>query len=80
MLLSQFGRLTTIKIRAKHIVRIFAKKNPQSVISQDIRQLDFQELQKISDIDALAFGFPCNDFSVVGKQKGIDGIYGSLSY
>ena len=27
-------------------------------------------------LDALAFGFPCNDFSIVGEQKGMDGVYG----
>ncbi len=49
-----------------------------TVICQDIRKLDLDKLAAISDIDALAFGFPCNDFSVVGEQKGIDGIYGPL--
>lgn len=49
-----------------------------TVICQDIRKLDYDRLKKISDIDALAFGFPCNDFSVVGRQKGIDGVYGPL--
>jgi len=29
-------------------------------------------------ITALAFGFPCNDFSVVGKRKGTDGAFGHL--
>lgn len=29
-------------------------------------------------IDALAFGFPCNDFSLVGEQKGFQGKYGNL--
>ena len=29
-------------------------------------------------INALAFGFPCNDFSLVGKQKGMQGKYGML--
>jgi len=29
-------------------------------------------------ITALAFGFPCNDFSMVGKRKGTKGIYGTL--
>jgi len=52
--------------------------NPSSVVCQDIRKLSFQNLLKISPIDALAFGFPCNDFSVVGEQKGIDGVYGPL--
>lgn len=52
--------------------------NPKSVVCKDIRKLDFQKLKTISEIDGLAFGFPCNDFSVVGEQKGIDGVYGPL--
>lgn len=51
---------------------------PKTVIRRDIRTLKFDRLAKISDIDALAFGFPCNDFSIVGEQKGIDGLYGPL--
>ena len=35
----------------------------------------FKTLKKIS---CLTFGFPCNDFSIVGKKKGLDGEYGSL--
>jgi DNA (cytosine-5)-methyltransferase 1 len=52
--------------------------NPKSVLQKDIRKLEISALAKISNIDALAFGFPCNDFSVVGEQKGIDGVYGPL--
>ncbi len=49
-----------------------------TVICGDIRKLSFQRLHDISEIDALAFGFPCNDFSVVGEQKGMNGVYGPL--
>jgi DNA (cytosine-5)-methyltransferase 1 len=49
-----------------------------SVICEDIRKLDYGKLKKTSEIDALVFGFPCNDFSVVGEQKGIDGVFGPL--
>lgn len=52
--------------------------NLKLVVRCDIRKLNLKALKKISDIDALAFGFPCNDFSVVGEQKGMDGIYGPL--
>lgn len=52
--------------------------NPKSVVCCDIRKLNFRKLKNISDIDALAFGFPCNDYSMVGEQKGMDGIYGPL--
>jgi len=53
-------------------------EKPTSVVCQDIRKLDFENLLRISKVDALAFGFPCNDFSVVGEQRGIDGVYGPL--
>lgn len=49
--------------------------NPKSVIHGDVRKLD---LTTLSPIDALSFGFPCNDFSVVGEQRGMDGVYGPL--
>lgn len=49
--------------------------NPDSVICGDVRNLNFDKLEPI---DALAFGFPCNDFSVVGKQAGLNGKYGLL--
>lgn len=48
---------------------------PKSVIHEDIRKLN---MDKLSAIDALAFGFPCNDYSIVGEQKGMDGVYGPL--
>lgn len=47
----------------------------ESVICGDVRKLDIDSL---GEIDALAFGFPCNDFSVVGEQKGFDGVFGPL--
>lgn len=49
--------------------------NPDSVVCGDVRKLDISAL---GPIDALAFGFPCNDFSVVGEQKGFDGTFGPL--
>jgi DNA (cytosine-5)-methyltransferase 1 len=52
--------------------------NPENVICHDIRTLDLDVLKNISDVDALAFGFPCNDFSQVGQKKGVDGEYGPL--
>lgn len=50
-------------------------ENPESVICGDVRTLDIRTL---GSIDALAFGFPCNDFSVVGEQKGFQGTFGPL--
>lgn len=53
--------------------------NPQSVLCGDVRKLEQDGvLDSLPPIEALAFGFPCNDFSVVGEQKGFDGTYGPL--
>ena len=45
------------------------------VVCSPVEELDFSELQSI---DGLVFGFPCNDFSVVGERRGISGRYGGL--
>lgn len=55
--------------------RNICPEDKESVICGDVRQLD---IDKLGDIDALAFGFPCNDFSVVGEQKGFEGTFGPL--
>lgn len=44
-------------------------------LCRDVRELDIASMPQI---DAFAFGFPCNDFSIVGEQNGIDGEYGPL--
>lgn len=48
---------------------------PNTVYHEDVRKLN---MERLAEIDALAFGFPCNDYSVIGEQKGMDGIYGPL--
>jgi DNA (cytosine-5)-methyltransferase 1 len=48
---------------------------PEKVICGDVRKLDIGSLPAI---DLFSFGFPCNDFSIVGEQKGTDGVYGPL--
>ena len=52
-----------------------ADATEESVICQDVRQL---EIGRLPPIDCLAFGFPCNDYSVVGEQLGLQGKFGSL--
>ena len=48
-----------------------------TVICQDVRELEISK-NNLSEIDAFAFGFPCNDFSIVGEKKGFNGNYGAL--
>jgi DNA (cytosine-5)-methyltransferase 1 len=52
-----------------------AGKLPRSVICGKVEELC---LTSLPQIDAFAFGFPCNDYSVVGEQRGIAGKYGPL--
>jgi len=55
--------------------RNICPKNPESVIYSDVRKLNISSLE---NIDVFAYGFPCNDFSIVGEQKGFDGEFGPL--
>lgn len=54
-----------------HNIRI----DKHEVKCKDIRKLDISSLGRIN---ALSFGFPCNDYSIVGEQKGINGAFGPL--
>lgn len=56
-------------------IRNIEGADESNVICGDVRKLD---LSQFSDIDGFAFGFPCNDFSVVGEQKGFNGTFGPL--
>lgn len=49
--------------------------SPDTVICRDVRDLD---IGKLPPINCFAYGFPCNDFSIVGEQKGFHGKYGPL--
>ena len=49
--------------------------NNKNVVCAPVQDIDFKTVPKF---DALAFGFPCNDFSIVGEQKGFDGKFGPL--
>lgn len=45
------------------------------VICEDVRTLDIDSLPAT---DGFLYGFPCNDYSLVGEQKGFDGEFGPL--
>lgn len=56
-------------------VKNICPEQPDTVIVGDVRNLDIEALD---EIDAFVFGFPCNDYSIVGEHKGLDGDYGPL--
>ena len=49
--------------------------NSSDVIHHDVRKLNIESLP---GSDGFAFGFPCNDFSIVGESKGLKGEFGPL--
>jgi len=49
--------------------------DPENVHCADIEKINIESLPCI---DGLVFGFPCNDFSLVGDRHGIAGRYGGL--
>jgi DNA (cytosine-5)-methyltransferase 1 len=63
--------IDTCKTYAKNI----HNGDETNVICAPIQEIDFSKVPKF---DVLAFGFPCNDFSIVGEQKGFNGEYGPL--
>lgn len=50
-------------------------EHPERVICGPVQKLDFDQLPTAN---AITFGFPCNDFSLVGEHKGLDGHFGGL--
>lgn len=44
----------------------------------DCMKIEHVDFSMQPNINGLAFGFPCNDFSIVGEQKGTSGYFGGL--
>ena len=55
--------------------RNICPQNPDSVMCMDVRDLNLANLEPI---EGFAYGFPCNDFSVIGESKGLKGKFGGL--
>ena len=51
---------------------------PILVENDDINNLNLGKAGPFEQVDGLLFGFPCNDFSIVGESKGTDGKFGPL--
>ena len=52
------------------------RRTPEAqCICEDVRKLDIDALPAV---DGFLYGFPCNDFSLVGESKGLEGNYGGL--
>ena len=55
-------------------------KEPVKVICGDVNstEIDLNDEKQFPYVDGLLFGFPCNDFSIVGQSKGLEGKFGPL--
>ena len=49
----------------------FDEKLPENIVVGSIEEVADLSTKSIPEFNALAFGFPCNDFSNVGKKKRI---------
>ena len=56
-------------------VKNICPDQPETVKCVDVRKL---KINTLTPIDAFAYGFPCNDFSIVGEKLGFDGEFGPL--
>ncbi|KGP73724.1 DNA cytosine methyltransferase [Pontibacillus yanchengensis] len=57
---------------------ICGNEEDPSVHLGPVEKLPIGNQNILPDIDCLAFGFPCNDYSQVGKKHGLEGEYGPL--
>jgi DNA (cytosine-5)-methyltransferase 1 len=55
-----------------------AKRYGGEAVCMDATEFCDKEISNYPKITALAFGFPCNDYSNVGERKGMQGKYGDL--
>ena len=61
--------------------RVYRKNFPKSIPLGDIRKIDFSRLKaEHPDQWFISGGFPCQDISIAGKGKGIDGERSNLWY
>jgi len=52
--------------------------NDTSVHNGPVEKLPIGDRTILGEIDCFAFGFPCNDYSLVGEKHGLNGTFGPL--
>lgn len=63
---------------ATYTINILHNPDAKTVFCEDVAQLPIGDKELLPDIDAFAFGFPCNDYSNVGEKRGLNGKFGPL--
>ncbi|WP_107937319.1 DNA cytosine methyltransferase [Ureibacillus chungkukjangi] len=59
-------------------LNICGDREDKTVHCGPVEDLPIGNKSILGDIDCFAFGFPCNDFSIVGETKGLKGKFGPL--
>ena len=62
----------------KYETEILKLPGKVKVFCRDVNDLNVGEDGDLETVDGLLFGFPCNDFSIVGESKGFEGKFGPL--
>ena len=61
----------------KHCIAVYEKHFPKAKQLGDIKSIKTNDISniisKVGQIDLITFGFPCQDLSIAGKGKGLDG-------
>ena len=71
---------TYFKNISKYETGRHGRKDVVNVIQGDINSdaIDLNLASQFPAVDGLIFGFPCNEFSLVGETKGFEGSFGPL--
>ena len=69
--------LDTCKTYSKSVL-LSNKELSDKVICGDARELALEDSNIFPKVEGFLFGFPCNDFSIVGETKGMSGKFGPL--
>lgn len=70
ILVPQYGAVAKIVPSAREL-----PAEGGGIVHQNVHDI---EIDALGDVDGFAFGFPCNDYSLVGEWKGLHGDYGPL--
>lgn len=71
---------TYLKNISKYERKNHQRKDLPIVVNGDVNTnaIDLESEEQFPSVDGLIFGFPCNDYSIVGESKGYKGKFGPL--
>lgn len=64
----------------KHAIAITQKNFPNTIQLGNVQEINSENLKNIEKIDIIFAGFPCQDISLAGKRKGLEGSRSGLFF